>query len=153
LPEERARQLSATLRNTVSPTVLAAGSKENVIPSRAEAILDGRVLPGFSTKDLVRELEDALGHDAHGLRFEVIREAPAHVVPHATPLFALLARTIAEHEPGAVAVPYMIPGFTDAQPLSLLGVKTYGFNPVRLPEELPFSRLYHGHDERIPLDG
>ncbi|MBI3725687.1 M20/M25/M40 family metallo-hydrolase [bacterium] len=153
IPEARARTLNATLRNTVSPTVLEAGSKENVIPSRASAVLDGRIVPGFTTGDLIEEVKAALGQDQDGIRIEVLREAPPHVVDSSTPLFDLLARTITEHDPGAVALPYMISGFTDAQPLSALRVKTYGFNPVRLPEGLDFASLYHAHDERIPLDG
>lgn len=153
MPPEKARGLNALLRNTVSPTMLEAGSKENVIPSRAQAVLDGRILPGFTTNDLIAELERVLGKDGEGVRFELIREAPPNVVPRATPLFGLIASVVKEHDAGAIAVPYLISGFTDAQPLSALGVKQYGFNPVRLPESLDFAALYHGHDERIPEDG
>jgi acetylornithine deacetylase/succinyl-diaminopimelate desuccinylase-like protein len=87
------------------------------------------------------------------IRFEVIRDAPATVVPSGTPLFDTIATVIKEHDPGAIAVPYMIAGYTDGGPLSALGVKHYGFNPVKLPEGLDFGALYHGHDERIPEDG
>jgi acetylornithine deacetylase/succinyl-diaminopimelate desuccinylase-like protein len=153
LPANQRRVLSALLRNTVSPTVLAAGSKENVIPSRASAVLDGRVLPGFTTADVIAEIKAALGRDGDGIRFEVIREAPPHVVPSETPLFDLMAKVVPEHDPGASAVPYMISGFTDGGPLATLGIKTYGFTPVRLPESLNFAALFHGNDERIPVDG
>jgi acetylornithine deacetylase/succinyl-diaminopimelate desuccinylase-like protein len=153
MPPEKRRGLNPLLRNTVSPTMLEAGSKENVIPSKASAVLDGRLLPGFTTGDLIQEIRTLLGRDAEGIRFEVLKEAPPNVVPRATPLFSTIAATVKEHDPGAIAVPYLIPGFTDGQPLSGLGVKHYGFNPVRLPAELDFGALYHGHDERIPEDG
>jgi acetylornithine deacetylase/succinyl-diaminopimelate desuccinylase-like protein len=153
MPPKLRRGMNPLLRNTVSPTMLEAGSKTNVIPSRAEAVLDGRVLPGFTTADLIAEIRALLGKDAEGLRFEVLQEAPANVVPRETPLFSEIAKVIREHDPGAIAVPYMIPGFTDGQPLSALGVKHYGFNPMKLPEGLDFGALYHGDDERIPEDG
>ncbi len=152
-PPEKRRGLNPLLRNTVSPTVLEAGSKENVIPSHATAVLDGRLLPGYTTADLIQELRTLLGKDANGIRFEVIRDAPATVVPSTTPLFETITNVIKEHDPGAIAVPYMISGYTDGGPLSALGVKHYGFNPVKLPEGLDFGALYHGHDERIPEDG
>jgi acetylornithine deacetylase/succinyl-diaminopimelate desuccinylase-like protein len=153
MPPDKRRGLNALLRNTVSPTILEGGSKDNVIPSRASVVLDGRLLPGFTTADLIAELRALLGSEAEGIRFEVIREAPPNVVPRATPLFDTIAGVVKEHDPGAIAVPYLISGFTDGQPLSALGVKHYGFNPVRLPEGLDFAALYHGHDERIPEDG
>lgn len=152
-PIEKRRGLNPLLRNTVSPTMLEAGSKENVIPSRATAVLDGRLLPGFTTADLIEELRALLGKDAKGIHFEVIRDAPATVVPSTTPLFETIAKVVKEHDQGAIAVPYMISGYTDGGPLSALGVKHYGFNPVRLPEGLDFGALYHGHDERIPEEG
>jgi acetylornithine deacetylase/succinyl-diaminopimelate desuccinylase-like protein len=153
MPPEKRRGLNPLLRNTVSPTILEAGSKENVIPSRAYAVLDGRILPGYTTADLLAELRGLLGSDAEGIRFEVLREAPPNVVPRKTPLFELISSVVREHDPGAEAVPYLISGFTDAQPLAALGIKQYGFNPVKLPEGLDFGALYHGHDERIPEDG
>jgi acetylornithine deacetylase/succinyl-diaminopimelate desuccinylase-like protein len=153
IPEPRARALSALLRNTVSPTVLRAGEKENVIPGSAEATLDGRVLPGFTTDDLVAELKKVLGQEGEGIDVRVMRQAPPNVVPRETPFFDLIAKVVAERDPGAVAVPYMISGFTDAQPLAALGIKTYGFSPLRLPEDLPFGDLFHGHDERVPVEG
>lgn len=154
LPSSQRRFLNAIVRNTVSPTILEAGVKDNVIPGKATAILDGRVVPGSSTEEIVREVKAALGPEGEGIRVEIVREAGVSpVVSRETPLFELISKVVPEHDPGTSVVPYMISGFTDAQPLSSLGVKTYGFNPVRLPESLNFGALFHGDDERIPVDG
>ncbi|HZV02609.1 MAG TPA: peptidase dimerization domain-containing protein, partial [Planctomycetota bacterium] len=153
MPPDKRRGMNPLLRNTVSPTMLEAGTKENVIPSRASAVVDGRVLPGFTTGDLIAEMKALLGKEGEGLRFEVLREQPPNVVPERTPLFDMIDQVVKEHDPGAAAVPYLISGMTDGQPLSGLAIKHYGFNPVRLPEGLDFAALYHGDDERIPEDG
>jgi acetylornithine deacetylase/succinyl-diaminopimelate desuccinylase-like protein len=147
------RPFFAALSNTASPTALSAGGKHNVIPGEATALIDGRTLPGQSTADLIAELKAVLGHDGDHLRFEVVREFPPTVSSHQTPLFELLCRTVEKHDPGAVAVPYMAPGFTDAQAFSRMGARCYGFAPVQLPAGLSFSKLFHGDDERVPVDG
>jgi len=152
LPDKSiARALAAMLANTASPTVLRAGSKTNVIPGIAECVIDGRVLPGQTTADLLRELGDVLGPD---VELEVIREAPPLVTePVASPLFDAIAAVVAERHPGATAVPFLTPGFTDGKAFSRLGTRWYGFAPVKLPKGLRFGDLYHGNDERIPVDG
>lgn len=150
LPAHVARGLSATLSNTVSPTVVRAGQKTNVIPGRAEAELDCRTLPGQSTGDLLRELAAVTGPD---VRYEVIHEAPPTVASPRTEAFARLCAVIRRHDPEGIPVPSLCPGFTDAKSWSRLGATCYGFLPLRLPAGMRFPDLFHGDDERIPLDG
>jgi acetylornithine deacetylase/succinyl-diaminopimelate desuccinylase-like protein len=146
-----ARSLGAMLSNTASPTVLRAGSKTNVIPGVAECELDGRTLPGQTTADIIRELGAVLGPD---VELEVIREAPPLVTePAASPLWDTIAAVIGERDPGAHVVPYLMPGYTDGKQFARLGARWYGFSPVKLPPGLRFADLYHGNDERVPVDG
>ncbi len=147
---DRARALSATLRNTATVTGLRAGGKANVIPGLAEATVDGRYVPGQSVDDLVREVRAVVGD---GIAVEVFRSGVPVVTDSDTPLFRAIADVIARRDPGAEAVPYLMVGFTDAVHLAKLGVKTYGFAPVKLPPDVPFASLYHAHDERIPIEG
>jgi acetylornithine deacetylase/succinyl-diaminopimelate desuccinylase-like protein len=152
LPDKSlARAMAATLSNTASPTILRAGAKTNVIPGVAEAEIDGRTLPGQSTGDFLRELQEVLGPD---VELEVIREAPpVETEPIRTPLWDTIQRVITAREPDAAVVPYLAPGYTDAKYFTRLGAKWYGFAPVKLPRGLRFAELYHGNDERIPVDG
>ena len=87
------------------------------------------------------------------LRLTVFEQHDGVVFPSDTPLYGAIARAVEKHDPGGVAVPYMIPGFTDSFAYAKLGAVCYGFSPVRLGPELKFTRMYHGHDERIPRDG
>lgn len=152
LPDKSvARSFAAVLSNTVSPTILRAGSKINVIPGLAEAELDGRTLPGQSDADLLCELGEVLGPD---VELEVVKSAPPVVTePVRSPLYETIASAIQFREPAAIPVPYLIPGFTDAKYFSKLGTKWYGFAPLKLPKGLRFAELFHGNDERIPVDG
>lgn len=146
-----ARSLHAVLRNTVSPTRLEAGFKTNVIPGRATAELDGRVAVGSSSAELLAELR-ALADDH--ITFEVMKEHPPRSASPDTALFATISDVVGEHHPGAVAVPTVIPGFTDAAYWSRLGTTCYGFSPVRLePDDPDFIELFHADDERIPVTG
>lgn len=145
-----ARPFAAILANTVSPTVLRAGEKTNVIPARAEAELDGRTLPGQSTADLIRELEEVAGPE---VRFEVIQDSPPTETTPDTALFRHLCATVRRHDPEGIPIPALCPGFTDAKEFSRLGARCYGFLPLRLPPELRYAELFHGDDERIPLEG
>ena len=89
-----------------------------------------------------------------GAKLEIIRAMPPTETSSATPLFEQLARTLREHDPGGHPLPYMIPGFTDSKAYSRLGTKCYGYSPVRLPNDgVSFTRMYHGDDERVPVDG
>jgi acetylornithine deacetylase/succinyl-diaminopimelate desuccinylase-like protein len=147
-----ARSLGALLANTASPTVLRAGDKTNVIPPVAEAEIDGRLAPGQTAADLQAELAKVLGPE---VELAVLRAHEAAEFPVETPLYRLLERAIRRHDPGAVPVPALIPGFTDASEWRRLGATCYGFAPVRFPRDagVAFSELYHGRDERIPVEG
>ena len=142
--------LFAMLHNTATPTGLAAGYKTNVIPSQAEATIDGRTLPGFDTEAYLAELKALLGRD---LEYAVILESPPIQTRADTPLFALMARTFQRHDPQAAVVPWMMPAATDAKHLAPLGVPTYGFAPLKLPPGLNFLDMMHAHDERAPVEG
>jgi acetylornithine deacetylase/succinyl-diaminopimelate desuccinylase-like protein len=147
---DQARGIDAMLHNTVSPTMLSAGQKVNVIPSEARAQLDGRVLPGQSQRAFLSELRSVIGDK---LEVEVLEQHDGLVFDGRTPLFDAIVRAVSEHDPEGVVVPYMIPGFTDAFAYARLGAICYGFAPVQLSAELSFTRMFHGHDERIPVAG
>ena len=146
------RSFGAMLSNTATPTVLRAGAKVNVIPARASVEIDGRTLPGQSEAAFLTELREALGGDP---QLEVIRAMPAVETSAETPMFEHLARTLARHDPTGLPLPYLIPGFTDAKAYSRLGTRCYGFAPVRFDPtaDIAFSKMYHGHDERVPVAG
>ena len=145
------RVLEALIRNTASPVMISGGSKSNVIPSTAQAQLDGRIAVGSSADELLAELR-ALAGDA--VELEVLLSRDPHEAPADTDLFDLIRTVVAEHHPGATAVPSVIPGFTDAHYWSQLGTVCYGFSPVRLEPDAPdFSALFHATDERVPVDG
>lgn len=147
-----ARAMAAVLSNTVSPTVLRAGAKTNVIPGEASCELDGRTLPGQQAADLVREIRAVVGDD---VELEVLRSHDGVETQPESPLFDAIARAVERHHPGARAVPYLCPGFTDASSWSRLGMRCYGFVPVRFDPkgDARFPELYHGNDERIPVEG
>src|SRR5262249_49606582 len=146
-----ARALGAMLANTASPTLLRAGAKINVIPGVAECDIDGRTLPGQTTADLIAELRAVLGDD---VEIEILREAaPLVTEPMRSPLYELIGEVVAARDPGARVVPYLTPGFTDGKCFARLGTKWLGFAPVKLPRGLRFADLYHGNDERIPVEG
>lgn len=147
---DQARGINALLRNTVSPTILRAGRKVNVIPSEARAELDGRVVPGTSVGEFLAEVQEVIGRD---LRLNVLEQHDGTVFDTNTPLYDAIVKAVGRHDPGGTVVPYMIPGFTDSFAYARLGAVCYGFSPVRLPADLAFTRMYHGHDERIPVDG
>jgi acetylornithine deacetylase/succinyl-diaminopimelate desuccinylase-like protein len=143
-----ARIVGATLRNTANPTMLDAGYKHNVIPGRASAMVDGRYLPGYAD-EWERELDEVLGPD-------VVREYVHYDIALETEfegaLVDAMARCLEAEDPGARAVPYMLSGGTDAKSFSRLGMRCFGFSPLRLPADLDFSGMFHGVDERVPLD-
>ncbi len=141
------RLFGATLRDTANVTMLDAGIAPNVVPELARATVDGRVLPG--REDAFRdELEHVLGPDVE-LDW---RSLPAVQTPFAGGLVAAMAAAIAAEDPGAVLLPYLVPGATDAKSLARLGIRHFGFSPLRLPPDLDFLALFHGVDERVPVD-
>ena len=144
-----ARVIGATLRDTANPTMLAAGYKANVIPSTAEAVVDCRVLPGRQAA-FEREVDELLGPDI--TREWVVSLPPVQTSFDGDLVGAMDAAILAE-DPGARTVPYMMSGGTDAKAFGKLGVRCFGFSPLRLPPDLDFAALFHGVDERVPVDG
>ncbi len=145
-----AQAFSAMLHNTANPTVLRAGEKTNVIPSEAEIEVDGRILPGQTTDSFLSELKSITGPDAD---FEIMRELTPTEAPADDPIFKLMEESIHDHDPDAIVLPNLVTGFTDAAHWKKTGAKCYGFAPVRLPADTVFKHLFHGHDERIPVEG
>ena len=146
-----AAAMAAMLSNTAVPTVLRGGGKTNVIPGFAEAWVDGRSLPGQTSADLIREIKEVIGHD---IAIDVERDMPPVEIDPQSPLWDTMVATLKKHDPEGVPVPYLAPGFTDAKSWSRLGTRSYGFMPVRFPDDgTKFADLFHGHDERIPVEG
>ncbi|MFF3437572.1 M20/M25/M40 family metallo-hydrolase [Streptosporangium sp. NPDC002721] len=143
-----ARMIGATLRNTANPTMLEAGYKANVIPQTATAHVDGRFLPGYED-EFFETLDGLLGPN-------VTREFVYHDIAIETgfdgPLVRAMADALIAEDPGALAVPYTLSGGTDLKAFSRLGIRGFGFAPLRLPADLDFSGMFHGIDERVPVD-
>lgn len=144
-----ARMMGATIQNTSNPTMLEAGYKANVIPQVASAVVDGRFLPGYE-EDLLKTIAEIAGPD---IEIEVLVRDKALEVEFSGPLVDAMCAAIAEFDPEGIPVPYLMSGGTDNKALSDLGIVGYGFSPVKLPPELDFFALFHGVDERIPVDG
>lgn len=149
LDKELARVFYAQLHSTATPTVLRAGDKQNVIPARAEVMLDGRVLPGQSREDFQRELQKVLGKEA---KIELLRWMDPLVYSADTPLFDVIRRVVCDREPGAEVVPYLLTAFTDAKHMRKLGITTYGFSPMNNDPTEKISTMIHGHNERIGIE-
>ncbi len=142
------RIVGATLRDTANPTMLHAGYKANVIPSTAEAVIDCRVLPGRQ-EAFLREVDELLGPD---VTREWVTELPAVETTFDGPLVEAMAAALRTEDPTSVTVPYMLSGGTDAKSFIELGMRCFGFAPLRLPPDLDFASLFHGIDERVPVD-
>ena len=142
------RVVGATLRDTANPTMLNAGYKANVIPSVAEAVVDCRILPGRE-EAFLRELDEILGPDVER---EWISKLPPVETTFDGDLVAAMAAAIDAEDPGAKTLPYMLSGGTDAKAIHTLGIRCFGFAPLQLPADLDFSALFHGVDERVPVD-
>lgn len=136
------------LHNTLCATIVRAGDMLNVIPGEARITLDGRMLPGLDQATMVREVESLVGDDAE-VRVTYFMPGPSFVNMG---LFDTLAGILKEHDPGAVPIPFVGIGVSDARFFSKLGIQTYGFTPMLLPEGVEFSRLIHGADERVPVE-
>jgi acetylornithine deacetylase/succinyl-diaminopimelate desuccinylase-like protein len=147
-----AAALAAALANTAVPTMLRAGSKINVVPGVAEAEVDGRQLPGQTAADLVAEVRRVI--EDPDVEVEILREMPPVENTPESALWDLMRAGLEAAHPGAIVVPYLAPGFTDAKSWSRLGTRCYGFMPLRFPDDgVKFGDLFHGHDERIPVEG
>jgi acetylornithine deacetylase/succinyl-diaminopimelate desuccinylase-like protein len=143
-----ARMLGAVISNTANPTQLQAGYKVNVVPTEATAHVDGRFLPGYEDEffDTVREL---LGD---GIDLEFLSHQHPWETPYDGALVDAMHRSLLAEDPGAVVAPYLMSGGTDAKHFRKLGMRSYGFAPLRLPADLDFTALFHGVDERVPTD-
>lgn len=139
--------LRAIARNTVAPTMLAAGSQINVIPTQAEAHVDARILPGWDHDMFREELRPLIGDD---VEFEWVKPAPALLMDVEGPLYDMIREVLATHDPEATAVPAMTSGGTDAKHVTQLGIKVYGFAPG-LDDGPDEGARVHGNDERISL--
>jgi len=141
--------VGATLRNSAQPTMLQAGYKHNVIPGDAAAFVDGRFLPGYEDEFLA-EIDSLL---PPGVTREHLVRDIALETDFEGHLVEAMTAAITEHDPGARVVPYCLSGGTDAKAFSLLGIRGYGFAPLQLPPDLDFAGMFHGVDERVPVDG
>jgi len=142
------RSIDAMLRDTVTPTVLHAGKKVNVIPGSGEAEVDVRTLPGTDQAALLSGLQAVVGDDA---TVEAIVTLPPVEWPADAEIVRLMEASLRAADPDATPVPMMITPGTDAKALAQLGIPCYGFAPLRLDPETPFLSLFHGHDERVPV--
>lgn len=142
-----ARMIGATLTNTANPTMLTAGYKVNVVPQTASAQIDGRFLPGLEGEFLA-ELDELLGP---GVRREFVNNAIALETTFDGALCDAMTQALLQADPDGKVVPYCLSGGTDAKAFSRLGIRCFGFTPLRLPPDLDFAGLFHGVDERVPL--
>jgi acetylornithine deacetylase/succinyl-diaminopimelate desuccinylase-like protein len=134
--------------NTVNATIVRGGEKINVIPSKIVFEMDGRLLPGYSPDDMITELFPILGDD---VELELVWHDPGPAEPDMG-LFKILEAVLQEADPGGIALPMLLPAVTDARHFSRLGIQTYGFTPMKLPEGFKFFDLAHAADERLPVD-
>ncbi|HSP37975.1 MAG TPA: M20/M25/M40 family metallo-hydrolase [Frankiaceae bacterium] len=143
-----ARLVGATISHTANPTQLQAGAKVNVIPNTATAYVDGRFLPG-GEDDFEKRLDDILGPRVER---EWLWHDQALETTFDGELVDTMAASLKAEDPGARAVPYMLSGGTDAKSFSRLGIRCFGFAPLKLPGELDFAAMFHGVDERVPTE-
>ena len=143
-----AKMLKAIVHDTANPTMLKAGYKANVIPATAEAVVDCRVLPGRQAA-FEAEVDELLGPD---VTREWIKDLPSYETSFDGDLVDAMNAAVLAVDPDGRTVPYMLSGGTDAKAFARLGIRCFGFSPLRLPPELDFAALFHGVDERVPID-
>ncbi len=140
--------LRAFVSNTISPTMLQAGRKLNVIPSMAEAGIDCRLLPGQTPESVINELHHIVGDQ---IEFEAVYTTSGAEFSTETDLYKLLERKAHQMEPDGIVIPMLLTGATDACQYQKAGIKVYGFTPGVLPAGMQMLQLAHGHDERMPI--
>lgn len=145
---ERGRTFDPLLHNTVSPTILNASDKINVIPAQVTLDLDGRLLPGSSPEEMVREVKALIGKN---VEVEVLQHDPYPAQPDMG-MFDTLKNILRKADPEGIPLPLILPAVTDGRFFARLGIQTYGFLPMTLPEDFNFSATIHAADERIPLE-
>ena len=143
-----ARMLGATLTNTANPSMLEAGYKANVIPQTASAVVDGRTIPGYES-ELMETIKQLAGE--HVLVESIVSDIPLEV-DFSGPLVEKMIAAVKSEDPEGIPVPYLMSGGTDNKALAKLGIAGYGFSPLQLPPDLDFLALFHGVDERVPVD-
>jgi acetylornithine deacetylase/succinyl-diaminopimelate desuccinylase-like protein len=136
------------LHNTINATTVHGGAKVNVIPSEIVLELDGRLLPGFTADDMLQELHALLGND---IEFEVVLYGKGRAEADMG-LYETLADILREADPGGTPMPVLMPAVTDGRFFSQLGIQTYGFHPMNLPEDLNFLQSLHAANERLPIE-
>jgi acetylornithine deacetylase/succinyl-diaminopimelate desuccinylase-like protein len=144
-----AQLIGATVRNTANPTRLQAGYKENVVPGKAWATVDCRTLPGRS-EEFLAEVHEIIGPD---LAVDYITHQPSVETTFDGALVDAMAAALRAEDPAARPVPYLVTAGTDAKAWDRLGIRCFGFSPLRLPPDLNFAALFHGVDERVPIEG
>lgn len=140
--------LKSSLRTTVNPTMLNAGYKHNVIPGTAEAMVDIRALPG-KQDEVLKQVQSLIGENV-----EMVPAVSGIGIEtgFSGDLVDTVIEVLAEHDPGAPVLPYLLSAGTDNKALSRLGIQGYGFVPLKLPQDLDFPSMFHGVDERVPLE-
>jgi acetylornithine deacetylase/succinyl-diaminopimelate desuccinylase-like protein len=141
-----ARMLGAVIRHTTNPTMLDAGYKVNVVPAEATAHVDGRFLPGYED-EFFATLAELVGD---GIRVDYVSKQPGLETTFDGHLVDAMTASLLEEDPEAIVAPYLMSGGTDAKHWNKLGIRCFGFTPLRLPGELDFTALFHGVDERVP---
>ncbi len=141
------QRMHAMLRNTITPTMLQAGSQINVIPSEADAFVDGRHLPGWTPEMFLEELRAHVPADAEITLLDPSTPLEADLE---SPLYSAITAVLREHDPQATAIPFLLTGGTDAKAVTRLGTKVYGFIPGLYAGEGEGRRV-HSHDERIAV--
>ncbi|WP_255298297.1 M20/M25/M40 family metallo-hydrolase [Brevibacillus dissolubilis] len=148
---EKGATFEPLLRNTVTVTIIRGGEKINVVPSEIIVEMDGRLLPGFTPEQFYDELRAVIGQQAEMIEFELIRYDPVPSEPDMG-LFPKLADQLRQADPEGIPVPMLLPAGTDGRYFSRIGIQTYGFLPMNLPESMKFTSLIHAADERIPVE-
>lgn len=143
------KMIGATLQNTANPSMLEAGYKANVVPQGASAVVDGRFLPGFE-EEMAMTLKELVGPD---IEIETLVRDKALEFDFSGPVVDAMCNAIRSEDPEGIPVPYLMSGGTDNKALSDLGIVGFGFSPLKIPADLDFMSLFHGVDERVPLDG
>ncbi|HLT59606.1 MAG TPA: M20/M25/M40 family metallo-hydrolase, partial [Microlunatus sp.] len=142
------RMVGATMSNTANPTMLTAGYKHNVIPGRAEAAIDGRFVPG-GQEEFLETLKELIGEK---VRIETDTLQPSVETEFSGALVEAMRQSLQAEDPGSRTVPFLMSGGTDAKAWDRIGIRCFGFAPLRLPADLDFVGMFHGVDERVPTD-
>jgi acetylornithine deacetylase/succinyl-diaminopimelate desuccinylase-like protein len=145
---ERGKLFEPLLRNTVNATTVRGGEKTNVIPGEIVVELDGRLLPGYGPQDMIQELRRIVDKD---VEIEIVRCDVGTGKPEMG-MFRMLADILVEGDSDCVPLPLLLTGSSDARFFKRLGIQTYGFLPMNLPESFNFVQFIHGADERIPVE-